>query len=544
MRPRRRDCRPTLLALAVWCTWVPGLASAQSPPSAAAAPQLVMPFENDGGEPRAYWLGEGSAVILTDDLVALGVPAIARDDRVRAFEALRVPAVASLSHATMIRVGQVVGASQVIVGAVELRGDDLIVRARTIRLDAGRMSPEIVERGPLTDLFAIYARVARRLVPDSIVTVEQMEEGHPPLAAFEQYIKGVLAEAPDTKVTFLTNATRQAPEFLRPRLALWSVYTEEDEHQQALAAVRAVPSGDRLGREARFRAAISLVHLTQYQEAHDIFSELHRAQPDPALLNNLGLVQLRRPIGAAGGRAADFFSDAARLDPNDADLCFNAGYAFWLERDLANAVWWWRETVRRNPADDEAHYALGVALQALGSGVEGTREKELARRLSSVVGDWEAKQPANNPLPRGIERLKDEIDLPAALRLSNVIVATGQRDQQESAVFHLESGRRLYASERDVEAINALRRAVYLAPYQSEAHLLLGRIYLRQGRIADAIDAFKISIWSEDAIVARLALAEAYVTVKEDALARAELQAVLRRDPANADARTLLDRLP
>ena len=36
--------------------------------------------------------------------------------------------------------------------------------ARIFTLDTGRLFPEIVESGPLTDLFAIYWRVARRLV--------------------------------------------------------------------------------------------------------------------------------------------------------------------------------------------------------------------------------------------------------------------------------------------------------------------------------------------------------------------------------------------
>src|SRR5215510_9759834 len=35
--------------------------------------QLVVPFENATHEPRLYWLGEASAVALTDDLVTLGV---------------------------------------------------------------------------------------------------------------------------------------------------------------------------------------------------------------------------------------------------------------------------------------------------------------------------------------------------------------------------------------------------------------------------------------------------------------------------------------
>jgi hypothetical protein len=88
-----------------------GRASAQIAPAPVARPSvIVVPF-NAGRDPRGYWLREASAVILADDLVSLGVSAMSRDDRLRAFESLRVPAVAaSLSHATVIRVGQIVGA--------------------------------------------------------------------------------------------------------------------------------------------------------------------------------------------------------------------------------------------------------------------------------------------------------------------------------------------------------------------------------------------------------------------------------------------------
>ena len=51
-----------------------------------------------------------------------------------------------------------------VVGSVEVKGQDLTVRARSIRIEAGRMSPEILESGPLTDIFAVYGRVARTLL--------------------------------------------------------------------------------------------------------------------------------------------------------------------------------------------------------------------------------------------------------------------------------------------------------------------------------------------------------------------------------------------
>ena len=64
------------------------------------------------------------------------------------------------------------------------------------------------------------------------------------------------------------------------------------------------------------------------------FSDLHRAKPDPALLNNLGVVQLRRPPGSLGGPAVSFFAQATKSDDTDSDLFFNLGYAYWLDRDV------------------------------------------------------------------------------------------------------------------------------------------------------------------------------------------------------------------
>src|SRR5262249_46357614 len=163
-------------------------------------------------------------------------------DRLRAFEHLRVPVAHKLSDATIIRVAQIVGAEQVITGSFAVNGTSLTIHARPTRLDTGRRFPEISETGALTDLFDIFARAARRLLPDSAVPMSEMERGHPSLAAFEEYIKGAVAENPSTQIVFLKEALRYAPDFHKARLALWSVYTEQREHRQALEIVQQVPS--------------------------------------------------------------------------------------------------------------------------------------------------------------------------------------------------------------------------------------------------------------------------------------------------------------
>ena len=455
---------------------------------------LVIPFDNANREARLYWLSEGSAVLLTDDLLALGAPAITREDRLRAFESLNVPPVANLSHATVIRLGQLVGATHVVSGAFELDAGTLTVRSRTIRLDTGRMLPEIVERGPLHQMFEIYARIARQLVPGTTVAMEQMERAHPPLAAFEPYIKGVLAEAPATKLGYLEDALELYPNFQRARLAQWEVYTEQGEHERALDAVRQVPDSHAQARRARFLAAVSLINLNRLDDAFQALTNVNREKPDPAVLNNMGIVQLRRKPGAAGGSPVSYFSDASKLDPEDPDLFFNLGYAYFASGEPKAASYWLREAVRRNPADDEAHYALGVALLAAGSEAEAAREKELARQLSSKWADIE-KTPVGSNMPRELERVKTEMVEPGSLRVASVLVASEQREQQELATFHLERGRRLFDQEHDAEAIAELRRAIYLMPYQAETHLLLASLYQRTGRMREAIDSLKIAIW-------------------------------------------------
>jgi tetratricopeptide (TPR) repeat protein len=133
--------------------------------------------------------------------------------------------------------------------------------------------------------------------------------------------------------------------------------------------------------------------------------------------------------------------------------------------------------------------------------------------------------------------------LPRAQQIQSRLAATGQRDQEDLARFELERGRRLYQQENDREAVVALDRALYLSPYLAEAHLLLGRIHLRNGRLHDAIDALKISLWSEESGAAHAVLGEAYRQSNDLVAARSEAERALAVDPASEEAMSLLARI-
>ena len=354
-------------------------------------------------------------------------------------------------------------------------------------------------------------------------------------------MKGLVSEAPATQVRFLERAIALHPRYDRARLALWSVRSEQGEHEAALLAARGVPPDSPFSRRARFEAALTLTDLGRLGEAFEAFRALADEQSGAALLNNLGVVQLRRGESSREGLPTYFFTQAADAEPGVADFAFNAGYAYAVARDMTAALYWLREAVRRNPADGDAHDVLAAVLEASGNPVEAARERELAGQLSSRSVDAGGRPTGG--VPPGLERLLRRVETPRAARLDAALVGGVEREQRELAEFHLERGRRFVEAHDDRAAVPELRRAVYLSPYLADAHLLLGRVYLRSGRAREAIDALKIAIWSRDSAAAHIALAEAYIQTEDGVAARAEIERALDLDPSSEDARRLRERL-
>ena len=506
-------------------------ALAQEPADGTA---VVLPFDNPAQEARLLWLREGAAILLTDALAAIGVPVVEREERLEAFDRLQLPANATLSRASTIRIGDALSATSVINGSMQMQGDQLIVRARVVRIETGRLLPEVEASGPLPDVFGVFATLAQR-IRGGAGTVTINDRLAPSPRVFELYVKGLIAETPATALVFLEQALKAAPAYHRVRLALWDLHSEASAHQRALDVISAVTEASKLYRESRFRRSLSLMHLKRFDDALQTLRAMQTELPSATIANAIGVIELRRAVTHQPGRATYYFSQASELDPTDGNLFFNLGYAYWLDKDANAAIYWLRESVRRDPADGDAHYILSVALHQTGATAEATRERELAERLSSKYKTWEARATSAEPVPRGLERLVEELT-PARTRLDNTLNLAGQRDQEQLAAYHLDAGRRAFERESDRQAILELRRAVYISPYLAEAHLLLGRLYLRGGRASDAVEELKIALWSEATVPAHLALAEAFLQVQDQAAARSEIEHALTLDPKSPEA--------
>jgi len=527
------------MLLALQLMLLPSAAAAQVSPGAVF---VVLPFENPGADSRLDWLREGVALLIADVLDAGDLQVVPRDERVLAYDRLQLPDAATLSRASTIKVGQTVGATAVIVGRVELKGDDLLVAARVVQLDTGRLRPETLVRGPLQDLFGTVARVAAALSETS--APPSGWQPPPALGPFELYAKGLSAESASSKRQLLEQALKAAPGYDAARMALWELHTEQGEHQRAFDAVSGIKLSGPLGREGRFASAMSLLRLKRDDEAFGVLRTMQSDAPLAAVANAVGVIQLRRGSTAQTGRATYYFNQATELDPTDGDYFFNLGYAYWLEKDANGAAYWLREAVRRDPADGDAHFVLSAALQQTGAKTEAARERELANRLSSRYAAWQTRAASGGELiPRGLERLHERLDRPAA-RMDMVVASAGQRDQTALAVFHLDAARRAFEREADREATQELRRALYLSPYLADAHLLQARILLRGGRAEDAVQALKIAIWSEETAAAQVALGEAYLEMENLPLARAAADRALTLEPKSAAAAALKARIP
>src|SRR5688500_14070138 len=261
---------------------------------AADAPLIVIPFDNPTQEARLAWMREGAAILLTDALSAAGAPVIEREERLQAFDRLQLPPHATLSRASTIRVGEALAASVVVSGTMVMDGDQLTVRARVVRLDSGRLLPEVVATGPLTDLFNVFGRLAQQIHNTPASPALTNDRFAPSPQVFELYVKGLVAETPATARGFLEQALKAAPRFDRVRLALWDLHSEADEHQRALDLVTAIEKGSTLFREGRFRRALSLMDLKRHDDALNTLRAMQSESPSAPVANAIGVAELRR----------------------------------------------------------------------------------------------------------------------------------------------------------------------------------------------------------------------------------------------------------
>ncbi len=496
--------------------------------AAAPAEQWLVPaFEQTSTGLQEQWIGEGIAVLVGDSLASAGMTVRPARDRRVIWERHSIGPSAVVTRATLIILGRASGATHVVTGTYGVTAGVLRISARVLETAGPTLSASVEESGPLPDMLVIIGRLSGRLTRRNAALRGPLST-HPP-AAVEQFIRGQLAAAPPARLSHLEQALRLAPDMHEARLEVWEAHQAQAAPEAALAAVRRVPDGIPLAREAQLRAAVSLVALGRMEEARDQFTILSRGRRDAVVLNDLGVVQAR-----LGQSPVSAFAEAVTLAPEDPDIRFNAGYTAWRRGEPGSAIPALREAVRLRVDDGEAHYLLGQALLAVGRRIEAAAEMALAARFSERM----ASLPPTDA--RGWERLFESLQDPGVVRVEPLLASARNREQGRLAAEYLVRGREALTERRYQEALGEFRRVVYLLPYDGAAHRLVAEACLGAGLVREAVEAATLAVFSADDVTSHLLLAETFDRAGEFGAARAERQLVLTRDPTNPAARRLL----
>ena len=336
---------------------------------------VVLPFFNHSKSQNLDWIGESMAEAVQDSLASEGLLVLGRTDRLEAYRRQSLRPGAEITHASIIKIGESLDASQVVYGFYEVlpSGQDsapskasLRITARVLDLKHTRQSGTFNEIGALEDLATIQVRlgwqVLQTLTPKSAPSEDEFLKARPPVRvdAVENYVRGLLAGSPDQRQRFFMQAARLDEHYSQPCYQLGKAYWEKKDYKLAETWLARVARSDQHYYEARFFLGLSRYRNGDFSGAEEAFQVVAAAVPLNEVYNDLGAAQARRGNFAA---AAGSFQKALEGDSADPDYHFNLGYALWRSGQSAAAVEGFRAAAERSPADSEATMMLGRALR-------------------------------------------------------------------------------------------------------------------------------------------------------------------------------------
>lgn len=506
-----------------------------SPPAAVRAlgdAVLVTPPEREPPANEPNWVGELVSETLPRSLALLGVPAVERDDRLRAQSALEIPLV-PLTRATSIRVAEALGAGRLVFGSYALKDGVLTLTLRVLDLRRAGASPPVVARGSAKNVGDLVHGLAWDLagaLGTAPVTTRADFVARRPAAtgeALEAFGKALTSRKPILQARYLRQALQAAPQLHEARLALGRVQLENSEFSAAQATLARIPASAPVARAARFMQGLAQLEVGRYAEATALFASLAAERPTAAVLNNQGLAALRDAQRAQ--RASDALRRALEQAPDSRDVAFNLAWALLLEGDPQASEYFLRGLLRRDPLDGHARLVLAWALEKAG------RAEDAAKEWKGVLALAPNLAALDDPdFGRRFERI-----LPAErLRPDD---RSERTDAEVAAGLVGRAERRLEANDAE-GALRDLVRAAYLDPYAQRVHLLLARAYRARGERERAESELRMTLWSQEDAAVRAELALLLKEMGRDAEARREAERVLKIDPANAAARKVLGR--
>jgi len=410
---------------------------------------VVLPFENRAQAPGLELIGEAFPEVLSERLASPSLFAVPRESRDYAFDRVGVPSSAKLSRATLYRIAEQMDVDEVVLGWFAYDGSTFSAHTQLLNMRTLRLSPEIVESGPLPKIIEVMTALAwdlqRLSAPVLTTSRNDFIASWPPirLDAFENYVSGVTAPTKQEKIARLLEAVRLNPTYGQALLQLGKAQYESRDYANAAKTLNNVNRSDPAALEANFYLGLASFYANDLDAAENAFAYVGSLLPLAEIINNRGVVVARR-----GKRSAtDYFQRAMQGDPKDADLHFNLAVSLLRAGDSVNAARHLKEVLALHSSDEEAKSLLEVA------------------SAPSI--------PPNARLP--LERIKTNYD-EASFRQLEWQVRRANEDRlahaapDEHARFHCERGTQMLSQGFVLEAEKEFRDAIEHDPALPEAH--------------------------------------------------------------------------
>jgi tetratricopeptide (TPR) repeat protein len=487
---------------------------------------LVLPFENRSGESNIDWMSESMPEIINRRLESAGFLPIGREDRRYALDHLGLPPDFRPSRASTIRLAQNLDADSVILGTYTSDGTRLTISARIVNIGALRLGAPVEAQVDLPRLLDGINSVAWQLVRqiDPTYPVAQQTfvaaDAGLPLAAFENYIRGLVESTPAERAKHLQEAVRIDPTYYRAWLALGRLYFHQQEYELAASAFARIPNTDAGALDAAFDRGLASFYTGNYVQAEESFAFVATQLPLSEVINNEGVASSRRNRDAVA-----LFQQAVNTDPKDPDYHFNLALALRRRNDIPGAIKEVDECLKLRPKDAEAQALLAV--------LQNTA-------ASSAVKTNASATPAANP-DGPLERIKRtynetafrqaayEIDQMQARKLAT------QPPAARAAAFTA-AGNRYLNSGLLLEAERQFQNAIAADSTDAAAHAGLAEVRERSGDAKNARLEAQQSLQIEPNAGAHVVLARLDLQSGQLSSAAGEVSQALQLDPKSASA--------
>jgi len=240
------------------------LLSAASAASAVEGPVAVMSFKNLNADPSLEWMRVGVAETLVSDLKKRSSLRVVERDQVdKALSEVMLQGKQGGDESTAAKVGKLVGAKTIVLGAFQKAGNQLRITARFITAETGEVVDTAKTTGPVSDVFLLQDEIVARLMGEKWVKPSGAKAGArraspKRLKAYQFYAMSLNTASDADRVGYLNQAIEEDPEF--------SYALEElDALKKRMEGYRknAVQSGDQ--EEVRLRQAFEATDQTAQQ---------------------------------------------------------------------------------------------------------------------------------------------------------------------------------------------------------------------------------------------------------------------------------------